>query len=476
MPAALPDFSACRVLVAGDAMLDRYWHGAATRISPEAPVPVVAVDADGEEHRAGGAANVAAGVAALGAETALLAPIGRDADGRALERLVRRAGVRSLLLAQPGARTTVKLRITSQRQQLLRLDFERTAPEAARGLRARFRAAVRQCDAVILSDYGKGALADPQSLIALARDAGRPVFVDPKRADFAAYRGATAITPNRRELEAVAGRALREEELADTATALCRRHRLRMLLVTLGEHGMLLQHGRRSTRLRARARHVFDVTGAGDTVIAVFAAAQAAGAAAAEAMHLASLAAECAVGTFGAAVVTAEEIAQRLGEEHRRTHGVLNRRQLRQRMDEAHRLGETVVFANGCFDMLHAGHVDLLQRAAALGDRLVVAVNSDASVRRLKGAGRPLQTLADRQRMLAGLDCVDWVVAFSEPTPEALLRAATPDILVKGADYRRTEVAGREIVEAAGGRVELLELLEGHSTSALVARIRDTRR
>ena len=468
----LPDFSSCRILVVGDAMLDRYWDGKAGRISPEAPVPVVQVE--GDEARAGGAANVAVGIAALGARVSLLAPVGKDAPGRLLGRLLAQSGVRSLLYAHPDARTTVKLRVTSRRQQLVRLDFEHPLPEMTRALHTRFRTAIRKCDAVILSDYGKGALADPQPLIAAARAAGLPVFVDPKRTDFAAYRGATAVTPNRAELEAVAGRSLSVDEIGDFAATLCRRHRLRMVLVTLGEHGMLLQQGRTGTRLPARARNVFDVTGAGDTVISTFSCAQAAGATPVEAMRLANLAAGHVVGRFGAASVSAGELAQGLGEEHHAERGILSRRMLRRRVREARALGETVVFTNGCFDLLHAGHVQLLQQAAELGDRLVVAVNTDASVRRLKGSGRPILALEHRMRMLAGLECVDWVTSFYEPTPEALLRAATPDILVKGADYRPSEIAGRDVVEGAGGRIVLLPLLEGPSTSDLVQRIRET--
>ena len=473
MRAPPPDFAAVRLLVAGDAMLDRYWSGDAGRISPEAPVPVV--DVRGEELRAGGAANVAANAAALGAAAALLAPVGGDADGRALAQLLRRHRVAPRLLVEPGRATAVKLRVVSQRQQLLRLDFGDRGPVRPGPLRTAFRRALARCDAAVLSDYGHGALADPQPLIRLARDAGKPVFVDPKRPDFAAYAGADAVTPNRRELEAAAGRRLALEDIPEAAARLCRRHRLGAMLVTLGERGMLLQRGRRTDRLECAARDVFDVTGAGDTVIAVYACARAAGTEPVAAMRLANLAAGRAVAKFGTAAVTRAELAA-APDGGARPAAAVSRPALRRLAREARARGETLVLTNGCFDVLHAGHLQLLEQAAALGDRLIVALNTDASVRRLKGPGRPAQPLADRRRLLAGLACVDWVVAFGEDTPAKLIGELLPDVLVKGADYAEAEVAGAAAVRRAGGRVALLPLAEGRSTSALLGRIRDGRR
>ena len=474
MRAPLPDFAAVRLLTAGDAMLDRYWSGEAGRISPEAPVPVI--DVRGEELRAGGAANVAANAAALGAAAVLLAPVGADAAGRELARLLRRRGVAPRLLAAPGRATAVKLRVVSRRQQLLRLDFGDRAPARPGPLRSAFRRALARCDAAVLSDYGHGALAEPQPLIRLARAAGKPVFVDPKRPDFAAYAGADAVTPNRRELEAAAGRRLALEDVPEAAARLCRRHRLGALLVTLGEDGMLLQRGRRTDRLECAARDVFDVTGAGDTVIAAYACARAAGSDPVAAMRLANLAAGRAVGTFGTAAVTRAELAAALAADAPRETGAVTRPALRRLVREARARGETVVLTNGCFDLLHAGHLQLLEQAAALGDRLIVALNTDASVRRLKGPGRPAQPLADRRRLLAGLACVDWVVAFGGDTPAKLIEELLPDVLVKGADYEAAAVAGADAVRRAGGRVALLPLAAGRSTSELLGRIRDGRR
>ena len=472
MHLSLPDFSTVRVLVVGDVMLDRYWSGKAERISPEAPVPVVAID--DEQLRIGGAGNVAVNIAALGAHAALLAPIGPDQHGRTFTRLIRQRGIENRLVVQSGMTTPLKLRVVSQHQQLIRLDFEKPAKFNKTLFQKRFRAALDHCDIVILSDYGKGALEDPQPLIKLCRRMGKPVFVDPKRSNFTAYDGATAITPNRRELEAVVGPAPTLEDISTHAEKLCRKHHLKAMLVTLGEQGMLLQKGRQSTHLAATARDVFDVTGAGDTVAAMFACAHASGLGLEESMRLANLAAGQVVGKFGTASVTPNELKQALRFGRKMETGVVPYNTLRKLVRETKELGETVVFTNGCFDILHAGHVALLEQAAELGDRLVVAINSDSSVRRIKGPARPIQPLKYRQQVLAGLECVDWVVSFSQKTPEQLIRGIQPDVLVKGADYKPSQIVGKTDVEKAGGKVVVLPLLEGYSTTDLIRRIRES--
>ena len=468
----LPDFSAIRVLVAGDVMLDRYWSGKAERISPEAPVPVVEVE--DEVLRLGGAGNVAANLASLGARASLLAPIGSDQHGRTLARLLRQHGIDNRLVVQSNVTTPLKLRVVSQHQQLIRLDFEKPSKSSNALFRKAFRSALNHCEAVILSDYGKGALEDPQPLIRLCRRMGKPVFVDPKRSDFSAYDGATAITPNRRELEAVVGPIAGLEEIPAHAGKLCRKHHVKAMLVTLGEQGMLLQEGRRSHHLAATAREVFDVTGAGDTVVAMFACAHAAGLTLEEAMRLANLAAGQVVGKFGTASVTPDELKQAIRFGRKMKTGIVSHAALRQSVREIRDLGETVVLTNGCFDILHAGHVALLEQAAELGDWLIVAVNSDSSVRRNKGPGRPVQPLKYRQQVLAGLECVDWVVSFSQKTPEQLIRGIKPDVLVKGADYKASEVVGRREVEQGGGKVVILPLVEDYSTTNLLRRIRES--
>jgi D-beta-D-heptose 7-phosphate kinase/D-beta-D-heptose 1-phosphate adenosyltransferase len=307
----LPDFGRVEVLVAGDVMLDRYWSGATHRISPEAPVPVVLVKQ--AEGRAGGAANVALGVHALGAASTLLGPVGSDEAGQELARLVESRGVRAILAPHPGRRTTVKLRVLSQHQQMIRLDFEDDPFDAPPLAVRELDAALGTAQAVVLSDYGKGALRDAQALITAARHAGRPVFVDPKRADLAAYRGATLLTPNRAEFERAVGVCRSDAELVERGLKLMADCDWSALLITRGEEGMtLLERERAPLHVAAQAREVFDVTGAGDTVIAVLATAAAAGAPLAEAAQLANVAAGIVVGKLGTATVSAAEIAERL--------------------------------------------------------------------------------------------------------------------------------------------------------------------
>jgi D-beta-D-heptose 7-phosphate kinase/D-beta-D-heptose 1-phosphate adenosyltransferase len=467
------DFAGTRVLVVGDVMLDSYWHGATSRISPEAPVPVVRIGA--EETRAGGAANVAVNVAGLGAAAQLIGLVGDDATATQLEALVAGRGVDHALHRVPGSTTIRKLRILSRHQQLIRLDFEEAFERTDRGaLDAAFAARLGATDVVILSDYAKGLLADPQPFIAAARARGLPVVVDPKGTDFARYRGATILTPNLGEFEAVAGRCADDAEIAARGLALCGKLALGALLVTRSEHGMtLLVPGAAPLHLAALARDVYDVTGAGDTVVATLGAALGAGMALRDAVALSNVAAGLVVGKLGTATVSAGELKRALNEQRRKpTRGVVSEAALAAELDAARAAGERIVMTNGCFDILHPGHVDYLGQARALGDRLVVAVNADESVRRLKGPGRPVNALASRMRLLAALACVDWVVAFGEDTPERLICALLPDVLVKGGDYRADEIAGGACVRAAGGEVRVLDFLPGHSSSATIDRIR----
>ncbi len=467
-----PDFTRARVLVAGDLMLDRYWDGAAARISPEAPVPVVRVGAESE--RPGGAGNVALGIRALGGAVTVVGLCGADAAGERLRELLGQAGVDVRATLLPGYATVTKLRVLSRHQQLIRLDFEDEEPRCdAEALLGAFRAALDEAAVVVLSDYGKGALRGARDLIAAARGAGRPVVVDPKGRDFERYRGAALVTPNRSEFETVVGVCGDHAQMEERARALATRHGLDALLVTLSEEGMLLvPTGAPAVHLPARAREVFDVTGAGDTVVAVLAAALAAGADLAAGAALANVAAGIAVGKLGAAVVSAPELRRALRELENSHRGVLAEDALLEAVADARAHGESVVMTNGCFDLLHAGHVAYLEQARALGDRLVVAVNDDDSVRRLKGPERPLVPAGQRMEVLAALRCVDWVTAFSEDTPERLIARVGPDVLVKGGDYRAHEIAGAGAVEAAGGRVVVLPYRDGCSTSSLVGRIR----
>ena len=450
-------------------MLDRYFSGAAERISPEAPVPVVRVDA--EVLRPGGAANVAAGIVALGARCTLIGVVGDDADGGQLERLLREAGVECRLQRDPQRRTVTKLRVTSRGQQLLRLDFEDdqiTMP--ATDPRQALVDVLDDSDVLVLSDYAKGALVDPASLIAEARARNVPVVVDPKQGPFSRFRGAQVLKPNLQEFVAASGGGM----VADDADLAARAHALReasgveALLLTRGAAGMSLFIDSGRQDLAAEAREVFDVTGAGDTVAAVLAAALAGGASLESAVELANRAAGIAVARTGTRPVSRSEISFSGSAD-----AVIARDVLLARVAEARANGERIVFTNGCFDLLHAGHVAYLQEAAALGDRLIVAINDDASVRRLKGEGRPFVSAVDRARVLAGLRGVDWVTVFGDDTPEALIEHVAPDVLVKGGDYRIDAVVGGEVVLRQGGEVRVLGLQPGRSTTALAARVRE---
>jgi len=468
----IPEFTGVRALVVGDVMLDRYWHGSTGRISPEAPVPVVRIEQS--DDRPGGAGNVALNMAALGVQTTVLGIVGDDAESRLLERGLEVAGVQPCLLRVSGVPTVTKLRVMSRHQQLIRLDFEDlNLSFDSDQLLAEFARLLVQTDVVILSDYGKGVLRHAPKMIALARRAGKPVLVDPKGRDFQRYRDATVITPNLSEFEAVVGEIADEADLAAKGSALVRELGLTRLLVTRGEQGMsLFSADGSTTHLPARAREVFDVTGAGDTVISLLAAGVTAGLDWADAAALANLAAGIVVGKLGAATVTVPELRRVARQQTHGTHGVVDEEELLIHIADARRCGERLVMTNGCFDLLHPGHISYLEAARALGDRLIVAVNDDASVRRLKGASRPINPLVARMRMLAALSCVDWVAPFSEDTPERLICRVVPDVLVKGGDYRPEQIAGATCVQRAGGEVQVLAFQEGHSTTALVERIR----
>jgi len=468
----LPDFSTIRVLVAGDVMLDRYWHGATSRISPEAPVPVVRVEI--EEGRPGGAGNVALNIAALGGHATLLGLTGDDETARLLERRLDERGVACRFDRLERFATITKLRVISRHQQLIRLDFEDGFPGYDAGdLLADYQRQVVLADAVILSDYAKGTLREVRRFIELGRAAGRPVLVDPKGTDFSRYHGATLVTPNLHEFEAVVGHCGDERALVERGLRLLDDCALEALLITRGEHGMtLLQRAQPPQHLPTQAREVYDITGAGDTVIAVLGAGLAAGLPLEGATALANTAAGLVVGKLGTAAVTPEELhAATLGPVQR---GVLDEERLVAAMTAARARGETVVFTNGCFDILHAGHVAYLEEASRLGDRLVVAVNVDDTVRQLKGAGRPVNPLANRMRVLAALGCVDWVAPFPEDTPERLICRLRPDFLVKGADHDPATIAGAECVRAAGGQVCVMSYVDGVSTTRIIEAIRDT--
>ena len=467
MTLTIPDFSTARVLVAGDVMLDRYLFGATGRISPEAPVPVVHVRET--DDRPGGAANVAVNLAALGARTALVGLVGDDEAATTLESILRRRGIETALQRAPGLPTITKTRVQSRGQQLIRLDQEEPGERSGEDLAALVRERVRGVDVVVLSDYGKGALAAVKDMVSACREAGVAVLVDPKGTDFSKYAGATMITPNQGEFEAVAGRVISDDDLVERARRMVDDLELDALLVTRSEKGMLLvAAGDEPVFLSTQAREVYDVTGAGDTVIATVAAAISTGADFRTAAAIANLAAGLVVRKIGVATVTPSELKVALHQRGQGGRGLVSETDLLALVEEAHARGERVVMTNGCFDVLHAGHVAYLEEAKALGDRLIVAVNDDHSVRRLKGESRPVNALADRMAVLAGLAAVDWVVPFSEDTPARLISAVLPDVLVKGGDYRPEEIAGARDVLANGGEVRVLSFRDGHSSSRII--------
>ena len=451
-------------------MLDQYLFGATSRISPEAPVPVVHVQKT--DDRPGGAANVAVNLASLGVKTRLIGAVGNDAAATTLETLLTRQGI-DCDFARVGDRPTItKTRVQSRGQQLIRLDQENAAQLRDSALVDTLAGAVVGAGAVVLSDYGKGSLTDVSRMIALCREAGVPVLVDPKGREFEKYRGATLLTPNQGEFEAVAGHCDSDAELAARGWQMVEDLELTALLVTRSEKGMmLLESGNEPLFLSTQAREVYDVTGAGDTVIATLAGALASGQSLASASALANIAAGLVVRKIGVATVTPGEIQVALHQRGQGGRGLVSRDELLVLVGEARARNERIVMTNGCFDILHAGHVAYLEEAKSLGDRLIVAVNDDDSVRRLKGDSRPINALEDRMLVLAGLAAVDWVVPFADDTPAELIAAVLPDVLVKGGDYQPEEIAGGREVLQNGGEVRVLSFRHGHSTSRIIEKL-----
>ncbi len=471
---AIPDFSTARVLVAGDVMLDRYWVGPTQRISPEAPVPVVRIEKD--ETRPGGAANVALNAAALGSRTELVGVVGKDEAARLLEKRLRAQKI-AVRFVQSGDKPTItKLRVLSRNQQLIRLDFEESLSVVGGFDRAaylkQFQAGLAKAGVAILSDYGKGSLVDAAQLIAAARAAKVPTLVDPKGTEWKPYTGATLLTPNMSEFEAVVGKCRDDAQILEKGENLRRALKLDALLITRSEHGMtLIQPRQAPLHLPTEAREVYDVTGAGDTVIATFGAALAAGQTLGHAARLANLAAGIVVGKLGTATASVVELQRAVRRTHEEDSAVLTEDELLALVAEARSRGETVVMTNGVFDILHVGHVKYLEAAKKLGDVLIVAVNDDGSVRKLnKGPERPINKVADRMRLLASLKCVDWVVPFSEDTPARLVGRVLPDLLIKGGDYKPEQIAGYDAVTKNGGQVVVLDFHKGYSTTSLIER------
>lgn len=473
----LERIASLNIICVGDVMLDRYIYGAVDRISPEAPIPVFT--AAREERMLGGAGNVVRNLLALGAEVAFASVIGDDTTGKHLTALVgQEQRLIPTLLTERGRISTKKTRYIAASQQILRSDYETrdvVKAETISKISELLLPEIATHHAIILSDYGKGLLTPAlcRSVIDAARAKDIPVFVDPKQRDVSIYAGATVLSPNLKELAMAAGveHFENEDAIVRAAQALCIQHQFRYVLVTRGEHGMsLIDAAGLLTHLPATAQQVFDVSGAGDTVIATLACAHAAGAAMADAALLANLAGGIVVGRLGTAVVYRSDLTAALYMHRARAlqEKILPVETLADVIANWRREGLTVGFTNGCFDIMHAGHISLLTDAKSHCDKLIVALNTDASVRALKGPTRPVNAEMDRAHVVAAMAAVDAVVLFNEDTPLALLKTLRPDVLMKGADYTREQVVGHELVESYGGRVELIPLKDGYSTTNII--------
>ena len=475
---AYPDFKDCCVLVIGDIILDRYIWGSVNRISPEAPVPVVKTA--GKTTNLGGAGNVAMNLKGLGCPHILMGTRGDDPDGEVLREALHRADIENIVLTIPGHPTTTKTRIIGQNQQIVRLDDEDPhymTDEHYHALLRHIDTILPQTSVVIISDYGKGLLTSglSQQIIAKSKAGNIPVFVDPKGVSWERYQAATAITPNSTEFNLVAPFSEKDDATLELqAKNLMRRLELEHLLVTRGAKGMsLLSQGGDTMHIPAKAREVFDVSGAGDTVIAVVAAAYSAGMPMDQAAALANVAAGIVVGKIGTQAIEKVELMQALSESLAAMEPkVVDRNRALDRLAEWRRQGSRTVFTNGCFDILHIGHIKLLHAAAREGDKLIVGLNSDRSVKRLKGDNRPIVPEEERAAILSSIKGVDLVVLFDEETPLELIRAFKPDVIVKGGDYTPETVVGHEIVEKNGGKTVIVPLIEGISTTRVIDTIK----
>lgn len=471
-------FDQLKILVVGDLMIDIYLKGEVSRVSPEAPVPVVLVKE--QEYRLGGAGNVINNILALGGQVYCLSCIGKDEHGNWLKKQLEDEKVDIRFLFRTGDRPTItKTRVTAQNQQLLRYDEEihEPVPQAIyEDIKQKAANILEDADAVILSDYGKGMITTEisQCIIKAARDKQIPVFVDPKGTDYSKYAGATVCTPNFKEFrEAVGHKPKTEEEIRLDGIELCKKCDFDYVLLTRSEKGMSLINGKGRTKddYPALAKEVVDVTGAGDTSISMFSMAFTAGYSLPECCRLANIAASVVVSRFGAVAATMEDVRENMHTDLWDNHKVVS-------VDEAARWtekmkieGKKVVFTNGCFDLVHAGHISSFRQAKAFGDKLIVALNSDSSVRRLKGVTRPIVDQENRLRLLAAIELIDKLVLFEDDTPEAVIQAICPDVLVKGKDWEGKEVAGGSFVTSHGGELRFIDMEEGLSTTNLVNRI-----
>jgi D-beta-D-heptose 7-phosphate kinase/D-beta-D-heptose 1-phosphate adenosyltransferase len=467
-----------KALVIGDLMLDEYLWGKTERISPEAPVQVV--DISREDLRLGGAGNVINNLMTLGCQVHVAGVLGDDADGRLLRRLLeeKSVGIQGVLMS-PDRTTSRKTRILASNQQMLRIDRESQnpiSPEMEVRLADHVRSVAEDFQVILVSDYLKGVLTEGllKEIVAIGREKGIPVVIDPKGSDFRKYRGATLLTPNRKEAQTASHIAIVDEAtLLQAGRSLAEALDLEALVLTRSEEGMtLFPRDGEEIHLPTEAREVYDVSGAGDTVLAMMGLGLAGELSLEEAARLANVAAGIVVGKVGTSTVSPGEILEVIGRRHQDTDLKIKDREVLAGILETEReKGRTVVFTNGCFDLLHVGHVKYLQKARRLGDLLVLGLNSDESIRRLKGPRRPLINQDERAHILAALDCIDYLVIFDEDTPLELIEALRPKILVKGGDYSPEGVVGKDLVESFGGRVELIQFVDGKSTTNIIEKI-----
>lgn len=475
------NFSESKILVVGDVMLDQYWHGGTSRISPEAPVPVVKIKKT--DNRPGGAANVAANLVALGSQVKLLGAIGKDGAADILSKVIEAKNIPHELVALDDFATIVKLRVLCRHQQMIRLDhedeFEDISLDNLRAIYDVYASEVSKYSAIVLSDYAKGVLNNPRPYIDVANAFGIPVIVDPKNNDFSVYKGAHIVKPNLSEFESIVGKCLDLEMLEERARNLMSACGIRNLVITRGGEGIsVIQDQQQATHLPACSGEVYDVTGAGDTVIAVFAAALSAKMDLVKAAHISTIAAGLAVSKVGTTSISIQEIRDAMDKPKELQLGILQPEVVRDVIKQCQARGEKVVFVNGCYDVVHFGHIRYLERARAYGDRLVIGVNSDESIKRLKGPDRPYYNLQQRMEVLSSLKAVDWVVPFTENTPGTLVEFLSPDIIVKTNEKFKTVAdippdEGVEHVLAKGGVVHLLDRTEGVSSTQMLEQMEE---
>ena len=461
--------NSAKVLVVGDIILDEYIYGETSRISPEAPVPIVRVD--NTEERAGGAANVALNVSSLGLSVDLLGITGKDESSDRLKKILTKQNVTCHFIKDESLPTTTKRRIVSQHQQLIRLDYENKKTTKTSSLLDKYIELIEKVDIVILSDYAKGSLLGVDSFIKYANKKNIPVLVDPKSDDFTPYKNTTILTPNEKEFEVIVGKYNTEDELIKKGKLLCKELKLSALLVTRGNKGMTLIRDEKPPIYHHAVTHeVFDVTGAGDTVIAVLAVSIASNFSLEIATSFANTAAGLVVEKFGTAYVTVDEINKNLND-NKKLSTIVDPDNALKIIQDIRDRGKTIIMTNGCFDIIHTGHVRYLNKARSIGDFLLVAINDDDSVKRLKGNSRPINNLENRAVVLNGLSSVDLVVTFNEDTPEKLIEFLKPDSLVKGGDYKEEEIIGADFVKRSGGNVVVLPFEKGNSTTNILKKI-----